>query len=301
MKQLNYHHLQYFYEIAREGSISAASKRLHISPQTLSGQLSRFEGYIGKKLFDRVGRSLVLNDEGKLVFEYAEEIFQLGNQLKESVRNDFASSRVRLAVGIVDVVPKILAFNLLSPLLLEEENFRLNIQEGDIESLLSALSVNLIEMMIADTPIPSSANINAKCVLLGQSGVSFFAERKLARRIGKSFPQCLHNQRIIVPGHKAILTENLASWFDTQDIQPVVVAEIEDSALIKYFGRAGHGIFCAPTLVEEYIQAQYGVRVIGRTNDIIESFYLIYPKGRTDHPAIKEISERARALLSSRS
>lgn len=297
MQQLNYHHLQYFYAIAREGSIVKASASLHVSPQTLSGQLATFEEYLGKRLFDRVGKRLVLNDTGKLVYSYAEDIFSLGGELQRVLINDNLSQQFTFAVGVVDVIPKILTFDLLSPVMEADNTLHLVCREAELDTLMADLAVNRIDLVISDRPLAPGTAVKAYNHFLGASGLTFYADQSTAKRLTRNFPLSLHGEPVLVPGDKSSLRINLMSWFDSLDITPVVVAEFEDSALMKFFGQAGHGVFCTPTTIEDHVLQQYNVRIIGRTDQVTERFYAISPERKLKHPLVSRVMATARALF----
>lgn len=298
MQQLNYHHLQYFYAIAREGSIVSAARTLHLSPQTLSGQLATFEEYLGKRLFDRIGKRLLLNDTGKLVYSYAEDIFSLGGELQRVMANDTFGQQLTFVVGVVDVIPKILSFDLLSPIMSSNSSLHLVSLEGELDSLLADLAVNKIDLVISDRPLPPGTAVKAYNHLLGASGLTFFGDASLARRLKSNFPNSLHGEPILAPGDKSSLKINLMSWFDSIDVTPRVVAEFDDSALMKVFGQAGHGVFCTPSTIEEHVLKQYNVKVIGRTRDVTEQFYAISPERKIKNPLVTEVLSTAQALFS---
>lgn len=297
MQQLNYHHLQYFYAIAREGSIVKASAALHVSPQTLSGQLATFEEYLGKRLFDRVGKRLVLNETGKLVFSYAEDIFTLGGELQRVLVNETPSQQFTFVVGVVDVIPKILTYDLLSPVMAPDNSLHLVSREAEFDTLIADLAVNKIDLIISDRPLPPGTAVKAYNHFIGESGLTFYADKPNARRLQTNFPTSLHGEPLLVPGDKSSLKINLMSWFDSLDIAPVTVAEFEDSALMKFFGQAGHGVFCTPTTIEEHVLKQYSVRVIGRTREISERFYAISPERKLKHPLVSRVMATARELF----
>lgn len=299
MQQMNYHHLQYFYTIAREGSIVNASATLHVSPQTLSGQLATFEQYLGKPLFDRVGKRLQLNETGKLVYSYAEDIFSLGGELQRVLMNENLQQQFTFAVGVVDIIPKILAYDLLAPVMEPDHSLHLISQEAEFDTLIAELAVNRIDLVLSDRPLPPGSAVKAYNHFLGASGLTFYADKTTARRVKRHFPQSLHGEAMVVPGDKSSLKMNLMSWFDSLDIAPIIVAEIEDSALVKFFGQAGHGIFCTPTTIEEHVLKQYNVAVVGRTEQITERFYAISPERKLKHPSVAKVVASAVDLFQS--
>lgn len=274
-----------------------ASELLHVSPQTLSGQLSTLEEYMGRPLFDRIGKRLVLNDLGKVVYSYADDIFRLGDELRHVLQNQNIGQRFTFAVGVVDVIPKILAFDLLSPAFDEEEKLHLLCHEGDFDSLMAELAINKIDIVISDRPLAPGSAVKAYNHFLGESGLTFYASKRSAKRLQREFPQSLDGEAFLVTGEKSSQKINLMSWFDSIDISPLIVAEFDDSALMKFFGQSGSGVFCTPTTIEAHVLKQYGVSVIGRTEDITERFYAISPERKLKHPLVSKVMKTAQSLF----
>lgn len=294
---LNYKHLHYFLEVAKTGSIARASEKLHLTPQTISGQLSLLEEYFGNALFSRAGRNLELTETGRLVLSYAEEIFSLGGELEETLRN-FPEGRPRVfKVGVADVVPKSIAYRLLAPALDLPEAVRIVCREGSVDSLLAELALHKVDLVIADGPIPSTVNVRGFNHPLGDCGITFFATAKLARQLNKHFPQNLSNMPLLLPGEMTIVRNRLIEWLDSQHIYPRIVGEFDDSALMKAFGQTGAGVFIAPSPIAEEVKKQYGVISIGETNKVREQFYAISVERKISHPAVTAITETAREWL----
>ena len=297
MQQLNLKHLRYFWVVASQGSITKASEILHLTPQTISGQLRVLEDSAGAKLFEKSGRNLTLTDTGRMVFSYADEMFRLGDELQDVLQGRIPGAALTLTVGVAMVVPKLLAYRVLEPVLHMQESVRLVCQEAALGDLLADLSVHKLDLVLADAPMSPSLNIRAYNHLLGESGLSFFTTRKAVRKYKASFPQSLNGAPMLMPTASSALRRSLEQWLELQDIKPVVVAEFEDRALMKAFGEAGTGIFTSPTAVEEDVVAKYGVSVIGRTEEIKECFYAISAERRIKHPAVSAITEAARTGL----
>lgn len=294
---INYKHLQYFWMVAKEGGVARASDRLHLTPQTISGQLSLLEENLGVALFNRVGRNLELTNTGRMVLSYADEIYSLGGELEEMVRNLPSLRPLVFKVGVADVVPKSIAYRLLAPALQLPEPVRIVCREGSINSLLAELAVHRIDLVIADGPIPPDVNVRGFNHPLGECGVSFFAAPQLARKYTKGFPQCLDGAPLLLPSELTVVQSRILKWFNTLHIHPSIVGEFDDSALMKVFGQAGTGIFAAPTAIAAEVKKQYGVNVVGQTDDIHEQFYAISVERKISHPAVAAITETAREWL----
>jgi LysR family transcriptional activator of nhaA len=297
MEWLNYHHLLYFWVVAREGGLTQAGKVLHLSHPTLSGQIRALEDSLGEKLFTRVGRRLVLTEVGHMVFRYADEIFSLGRELLDTVKGRPAGRPARLEVGVVDAVPKLIAKCLLEPALHLPEPARIVCHEGTYEKLLVDLSMHALDILIADAPIPAGSSVRAFNHLLGECGVGIFGARSLARTYRRGFPRSLDQAPMLLPLEHLPLRRALNQWFEGAGIRPGVVAEFEDSALLKVFGADGVGLFPAPLAVEAQVCRQYEVEVVGRIDDVKERFYAISAERRLKHPAVVAISESARHAL----
>ena len=294
---MNYKHLHYFWVVAKEGGIARASERLHLTPQTISGQLSLLEDNLGEALFNRVGRNLELTETGRLALSYADEIFTLGGELEEVMRNLPEGRPLVFKVGVTDVVPKSIAYRLLAPALQLPESVRIVCRENNIDSLLAELALHRIDLVIADSPIPQSVNVRGFNHQLGECGISFFAAPELAKTLMKDFPQSLKGAPMLLPGEMTMAQSRLLKWFDKLHIHPRIVGEFDDSALMKAFGQAGTGVFIAPTPIAAEVEKQYGVVVIGQTNEVREQFYAISVERKISHPAVAAITETAREWL----
>ena len=294
---INYKHLHYFWVVAKEGGIARASERLHITPQTISGQLSLLEEQLGESLFNRVGRNLELTETGRLTLSYADEIFSLGGELEEMLHNLPEDRPLVFKVGVADVVPKSIAYRLLAPSLELAEPVRIICREGGIDSLLTELAVHKVDLVIADGPIPSNVNVRGFNHPLGECGISFFAVPELAKKLGKDFPQNLNGAAMLLPGEMTMVQSRLLKWFDGLHIHPRIVGEFDDSALMKAFGQAGAGVFIAPTAIAAEVEKQYGVMSIGQTDQVIEQFFAISVERKITHPAVTRITETAREWL----
>ncbi len=297
MEWLNYHHLLYFWVVAREGGLVPAGKVLRLSHPTLSAQIRALEDNLGEKLFTKVGRKLALTDVGRVVFRYAEEIFTLGREMVDTVKGRSTGQPLRLDVGVVDVVPKLIARRLLQPALCLSEPVRIVCREGSYENLLANLALHSLDIVIADAPVPAGSSVRVFNHLLGETGVSFFGVKALARNFKRGFPQSLDAAPMLLPLENSTLRRALNQWFSKHGVKPRVVAEFEDSALLKVFGADGIGIFTAPTVVEQEVSQQYGVEVLGRVTEVRERFYAVSVERRLKNAAVVAISEAARHEL----
>jgi len=297
---INYKHLHYFWVVAKEGGIARASERLHLTPQTISGQLSLLEENLNESLFAKVGRNLELTETGRLVLGYADEMFSLGGELEEMVRNLPSKRPLVFKVGVVDVVPKSIAYRLLAPALNLPEPVRIICSENSINSLLAKLAIHRIDLVIADGPIPSSLNVNGFNHSLGDCGVAFFATKKLAKKLGDNFPGNLAGAPMLMPSEMTMVRNRLTQWFDKLRLTPRIVGEFDDSGLMKAFGKGGAGVFIAPSPIAAEVEKQYNVIRIGQTNEVRDHFYAISVERKISHPAVAAITETARDWLVSK-
>jgi len=294
---INYKHLRYFWEVARHGSIARASESLHITPQTISGQLSMLEERLGESLFRKAGRNLELTETGRLVLSYADEIFSLGSELEEALHSLPSERPMEFKVGVVDVVPKTIAYRLLAPVLDLPESVRIVCKENSLEELLAELALHRIDMVIADGPIPSGLNVRGYNHQLGECGISFLAVPALAKKLKKNFPQSLNAAPLLIPSEVNSVQGKLIHWLESMHIYPRIVGEFDDSALMKVFGQAGHGVFIAPSAIAEEVAQHYGVKIIGQTDEVREQFYAISVERKISHPAVAAITKIARGWL----
>jgi LysR family transcriptional activator of nhaA len=294
---LNYHHLLYFYTVAREGSVARAAQVLRLAQPTLSGQIRKLEQVLDEKLFERRGRGLVLTEMGRVAFRYAEEIFSLGNELVDTLRGRPTSRPPRLAIGIADALPKLVAHRLLVASRLSEQGVQLVLREGKTDDLLAALAAQAFDLVITDAPLPSHLKVRAFNHLLGESSVTWFAAPALARRLRPRFPRSLEGAPVLLPTDNTAMRRALDQWLGDQGIRPRLVAEIEDSALLKVFGQHGAGVFAAPSVVAAEVRRQYGVQALGLASGVRERFYAITVERRITHPGTAAIAAAARERL----
>ena len=297
MDWLNYHHLLYFWMAAREGGITKACRRLHLTQPTVSGQIQALERALKTKLFDRSGRAISLTETGRIVYRYADEIFALGRELQDALHDRPQGQPLRLAVGVADTLPKVLVHRLLAPALEAGEDVRVTCTDGDPERLLAHLAFHELDLVVSD--FPSSPRLGTKTFshLLGECGVTFLARADLARKHRRGFPDSLTGAPMLLPLGNTTLRRSLEDWFDGHDIRPRIKGEFADSGLLKSFGAAGDGIFAVPAAVEDDVRRMYEVAVVGRDDSIRERFYAISVEKRLAHPAVVAISRAARRKL----
>jgi LysR family transcriptional activator of nhaA len=291
---LNYHHLHYFWMVAREGSVTRACELLHLSQPTVSGQIRDLERAMKTPLFMKSGRGLALTETGRAVFRYADDIFALGRELMDLVAGRPLGQPVRLRVGVVDVMPKLLAHLLLEPALHLPEKLRVVCVEGKLDELAAKLTIHDLDVVLSDSPLPPTVKAKVYTHLLGECGVVVMGAPKLVETYRAGFPKSLDGAPFLLPTEGTVLRRSLDQWFDSQGVRPVIRGEFEDSALLKTFGRAGEGLFAVPSAAESDVRRSYGVRRVGRCRGLRERFYAVSVERKLKHPAVVAISAQAR-------
>ena len=297
MAWLNYHHLYYFWTVAREGSIARATQKLHLTQPTISAQLRALEDNLGEKLFHRTGRRLVLTEMGQVVYRYAEEIFTLGRELQDVIAGRPSGRPIRFSVGIADQVPKLLSHRLLAPALGLAEPVQLLCREGKPDRLFADLTTHSLDLVLTDAPLTADTKVRAFNHLLGETDVAVYGVAPLAEKHRRGFPRSLDGAPFLLPTEGTALRRSLEEFFDRERIRPVIVAEFSDSALLKVFGMGGLGLFAVPTAIHDDVRRQYSVKALGALDGVRESYYAVTIERRLRHPAVLAISEAARNRL----
>ena len=295
MENINYKHLHYFWMIAKCGGVAKAGERLHVTPQSISTQIRQLEGNVGSALWRRAGRKLELTDTGHLVMDYADRLFTVGEELKDALRAGI-TGHGPFKVGVVDVVAKTMAYLLIAPALALPEPPRLICREGNFVDLLAQLAVHKLDLVISDRPMHTSMNVKGYNHLLLECGVSFLALPHRAKKLKAGFPHSLDAAPFLLPGNDAAVRPRLQAWFDKLRIQPKVVAEFDDRALMKAFGQADTGIFSVPSFVAKEVCKELGMQVIGSTTEVQEQAYAVTCERRIKHPAAVAINEAAKLV-----
>jgi len=291
--------LLYFWTVAREGSIAGAAKALSLSSPTVHAQIRTLEQNLGQQLLVRRGRGLTLTDAGHVVLGYADEIFSLGREMLTAVKQQqpVADRPLRFNVGVVDSVPKLVAKELLKPALSLDRPVHLVVREGKLEQLVAELATHRLDMVLADHPYNAPSTIRIFHHRLGECGVTFFAAAPLARKLRKGFPQSLDGALALLPTDNTAMRSSLDSWFESIGVRPRILAEFEDSALLKVFGSDARGFFAMPSIAVKALAHSHSVHVIGATEDCRERFFAVSAERRLKHPAVIEISRTARSDL----
>ena len=297
LHQLNFHHLLYFWSVAREGGVVKASQRLFVSPSTISGQIQELEQALGEQLFVRVGRRLELTEMGRVVLRYSDEIFSLGRELVETVKGQPSGRPARLVVGVDDVLPKLLVRRLLAPAFAGPEPLHVVVQEMPLRDLVTQLAQHAVDVVFSDAPLPAGSRVKAYSHLLGESSLSWYAAPRWLRQARRGFPASLQQVPLLLPTSDAAQRRELDAWLESHGLRPRIAAEIADSALMKSLGQSGIGVFPAPTALRKDIERQFGVRHVGESMGLIVRFYAISAERRIRNPAVIAMQTEARARL----
>ncbi|MDZ7735823.1 MAG: transcriptional activator NhaR [Gammaproteobacteria bacterium] len=296
MRTLNYNHLYYFWIVAREGTVARAAEILHLAPQTISGQLGEFEVRLDARLFTRDGRKLALTDTGRLVYDYADNIFRLGDELTDILKRGIQIKNQSLNIGIVDVLPDLITYRIVQPIF-EFDNVSINCRTGRIDKLLADLSIHRLDFILSHSPFNTNGNIRAYNHHMGDSGITFFIAADLAKEYRDNFPACLDNAPLLLPTMNSPLRRTMEQWFRQSGITPYVYGEFDTSSLQHYIGESGAGVFVAPTVIKKQILRRYNVGTVADIASIKESYYLISPERRLKDPVATTIYNNARNSL----
>ncbi len=297
MEWLNYHHLLYFWTVVRAGTITKACEELRLAPPTISAQLKSFENQLGEKLLTRSGRVLVPTDVGRMVYRYAGEIFSLGREMMDAVKQRPTGRPLRLVIGVDDVLPKEIAHRLIEPALRLAEPVQVVCREAGLERLVAELAIHELDVVLSDAPITPSLNVRAYSHRLGDCGVSFVGTPELARRYRRGFPKSLNGAPVLLPTNDTAIRRDLDQWLEAHEVRPVLAGEFEDFALLRVFGQAGTGVFPVPSILENQFRRDYDIQRIGGVHNVRGHFYAISGERKLQHPAVVAIREAARQEL----
>jgi len=297
MDWLNYHHLRYFWTVAREGGLRRAAEKLNVSPPSISAQVRELEAALGEKLFRRSGRGNVLTEAGQVALRYADEIFSLGKELTDAIRQQPGAKALRLHVGVADSFPKLVTQQLLEPVFAQPQVVHVICREGKVADLLAQLVAHRLDVVLADEPAPGNLKVRVFNHPMGECGVTFCAAPRLASGLRKGFPRSLHQAPALLPAEGTGLRRSLDRWFQATGIEPRVVAEFEDAALMKVMASDGRGFIPVPSVVAEEAVDRFSLRVIGATEKCRDQFFAITADRRIHHPGVAALTRRSTATL----
>ncbi|HEX7654226.1 MAG TPA: LysR family transcriptional regulator [Verrucomicrobiae bacterium] len=293
---LNYHHLRYFHVVAKEGSLARAAEKLRVSQPSISEQIHELEASLGEKLFRREGRQNKLTEVGQVVYRYATEIFTLGGELLQVVKQRPGARSLRLAVGVADSFPKLVTDQILEPAFAMPQPVQVVCREGKIGELLTQLATHQLDLVLSDEPAPANDDFKVVSHALGQSGITLCAPPKLADSLKRDFPRSLHRAPALLPSENTSLRRSLEAWFRLHRVKPNIVAEFEDLALMKVMAAGGRGFIAIPSLALPDAVTRYHFRPIGEANGCHVEFYAIAAERRIAHPAVQAVIQAAAGL-----
>lgn len=297
MEFLNYHHLRYFWTVAREGGLTKAAAKLHVSQPTISAQIRALEEVLGEKLFRRAGRNLALTEAGQHALAYADEIFSIGQDLLDAARQRPTSRPLRVRLGVADALPKLVTYRIIEPIFRLPQPVQVACWETKVSDMLGDLAAYKLDVVLADEPASSGVPGNVFNHFLGECGVTFCAEPRLAARLRRGFPKSLHGAPALLPMSDSGLRRSLEKWFHATGVRPKLAGEIEDPAFVNILALHGLGFMSVPSLVAQEVVTRFGFRTIGRTDDCQQQFYAITAERKLAHPAVQAITSNARARL----
>jgi LysR family transcriptional activator of nhaA len=294
---LNFHHLRYFWTVAKEGGLTRAAAKLHVSQPTISAQIQALEGVLGEKLFRRAGRNLVLTDTGQHVLSYAEEIFSTGQELLDSVKQRPTSRPLRVRLGVADALPKLVTYRIIEPIFHLPQAVLVSCWETKVSDMLVELAAFRLDLVLADEPASSGVTPNVFNHFLGECGVTFCAVPRLAAKLRRGFPKSLHGAPALLPMSNSGLRRSLEKWFHATGVRPRLVGEIEDPALVNILALHGLGFMTVPTIIMKEVVARFGLRAIGCPDECRQQFYAITAERKLAHPAVLAITSQDRTAL----
>ena len=294
MEFLNYHHLRYFWTVAREGGLTKAAAQLHVSQPTISAQVRALEDALGERLFRRAGRRLVLTDAGQQVFSYAEEIFSIGQDLVNAMKQRPTSRPLRLNLGVADALPKLVTYHLIEPIFHLPQPVQVSCWEISVSNMLIELTSYRLDLVLADEPASSGVTTNVFNHSLGESGITFCAAPGLAAKLRRGFPKSLNQAPALLPMPDSGLRRSLEKWFHSVGVRPRLVGEFYDPAMVNILANQGLGFMAVPTIVMKETVDRFDLRPIGRSDECRQQFYAITAERKLTHPAVLAVTANKR-------
>jgi LysR family transcriptional activator of nhaA len=296
-RKLKYQHLLYFWSVVRTGSLTRAASELALSPPTVSAQLRTLEERLGEKLLTKSGRKLIPTEVGRVVFTFADQIFDVGRELLDALEQRPSQRPLRFTVGIDDVVPKEIAQRLLDPAMRMGQPVRIVCREGTLERLVTSLAMHELDVVLSDAPVSPMLNVRAYNHLLGTSGVCWMATPAIASSLRRGFPKSLDGVPMLLPTDDTAIRRTLDQWLEQHELRPVLVGEFEDYGLLREFARAGHGFVPVPVVQSAQFRREYGFQRIGAARPVTAQFFAISLERRIRHPALAAVVAGARELF----
>lgn len=289
---LNFHHLQYFWAVAREGNLTRAAERLRVAPSALSTQIRQLEAQLGQPLFERKGRALVLTEAGSLALSYAEEIFASGAELVTTLKQGRRKHHV-LRVGSVATLSRNFQRSFVRPLM-KSPTARLRLKVASLTELLTELSQHELDVVLSNEPAPPSDARGFRTRRLARQSASIVSSEWDG---GFRFPQSLEGRPMILPSPRSELRREFDALCERLGVRVTVLAEVDDMATIRLLARDTSGLALVPSVVVRDELRDGSVRELYVVPDLSESFYAITAERRYQHPLLRSLFERSESEL----
>ena len=288
MAGFNYRHLYYFWVVAKEGGFARAAERLDMAIQTISAQVRELEKSLGHQLLKPLGRGVTLTEAGDVAYARAEEIFQIGQRIPQEVMQAATEPSIRLTVGLSDGISKLAAHKLLGPAL-QDAQLKLVCHEGEIAHLMAELALHHLDLVLAGQAAAHNNNMRLSSRLLSLSDVGWFGPSQWVHKADiDQFPKSLKRLPVLLPTTHSPLRASLDRWFEELQIQPRVVGEFEDSALMSVFGAGGLGVFPASLIGRDDLSLMKGLKFLGQSV-VKEEIYALYTRRSRHHPLVERV------------
>ncbi len=291
MSSINLHHLRYFWVIARERSLTRAAARLHVSASAMSIQLKQLEERLGHQLFERRNRQLLLTEAGRLALEYAETIFRAGDELLAVMKGGGNVHRDVLRVGAVATMSRNFQARLLAPML-QQTDVELVLRSGSLRELLAQLDAHALDLLLSNVPVPRDSESNRHSHLLAEIPVSLVG--KPGRKRGKfRFPEDLAHTPVLLPSVASNMRVAFDLLLDQAGIRPIILAEVDDMAMLRLLARESAGVTLVPPVVVRDELRKRELVEYCPVPAIQERFYAITKGRRFPNPRVRELLARA--------
>ena len=287
MRDLNYNHLRYFWAVAHEGSLTRAAGQMNLSQSALSVQIQKLEHRIGHKLFERMGKKLVLTEAGQIALDYADTVFKAGDELMSTLRGRPVASRQILRVGALTTLSRNFQLEFLHPLV-GRPDVELIVRSGNIRDLLAQLEIHALDVVLANSAAPRDARSLLRNHLLNEQPVSLVGHPRYNKR-GFKFPDDLRFEPILLPSLDSDIRVAFDRLLELAEIRPIVLAEVDDMAMLRLLAREREGVTLVPPIVVRD-ELEAGVLVeYYRIPEVIETFYAIVHQRRFPNPLLAEL------------
>jgi LysR family transcriptional regulator, transcriptional activator of nhaA len=297
IERVNFHHLYYFWVVAKCGSIRNASKQLMLAAPTVSRQIKELEDKLHVKLIIRSSRNFTLTEKGLHIRRYCDELFGLAREMMDGLEGHSLTRPLRLTVGVAGVIPKLVLYKILEPALHLKSPVQIICHEGNTSRLVQDLSNHTLDIVLTDSPIGPYPELRSYSHLIAESPILVCGNKAAAKKYGPNFPRSLDGAPILLPTPNCAFRSSLDTYFYESKIVPHIRGEFEDSTIIKVFGEAGLGLFFVPAIIESEVKRRFHCESIGQIDSVTARFYVVSPQRRVSNPAVTAIMDLARHSL----